>query len=76
MLANYHIDEGGQDMLNRDFLTKPYKTSEYIKEEVEEVLPMDFYDNDDGFWDDHLAAKNRVYAEHAETDMVTALPFF
>lgn len=44
-----------------DFPTKPYATVDEVQaaDEManENLVPINYYDNDDGFWDDYLEAK-------------------
>lgn len=37
-----------------DFYVKPYNDPLAAKEDDGPVLPLHFYDNDDGFWSDYI----------------------
>ena len=58
-----------------DFEIKEYPDVNSRKEDPNPVLPIDFYDNDDGFWDEYISYKrqrlsenklivNRIYLKH------------
>jgi hypothetical protein len=42
-----------------DFYVKPYPDIHFVEagNSPNPSLPLDFYDNDDGFWDDYIKAK-------------------
>lgn len=44
-----------------DFPTKPYAEIDDVQAAAdianEHQVPINYYDNDDGFWDDYIAAK-------------------
>ena len=50
-----------------DFPTKPYANLEDVQaaDQVrnEHLVPINYYDNDDGFWDEYIAAKRQRQAE-------------
>lgn len=41
-----------------DFYLKPYPDVHDVEEVADPILPLDFYDNDDGFWDEYIAFKH------------------
>lgn len=60
-IAEFQVDDGGQEGLT-DFLIKPYiKAHEYEQEAEDMIYPLDFYDNDDGYWDEFIAEKKQTY---------------
>jgi len=40
-----------------DFWVKPYPQPFEVGEEAGPPIPINYYDNDDGFWDSHIARK-------------------
>ncbi|CAI2384693.1 unnamed protein product [Moneuplotes crassus] len=60
-IRSFQVDDGGQEGL-QDFLIKPNPDPYEIGQESEDMLyPINYYDNDDGFWDDHIDAKQNQY---------------
>jgi len=68
-------EDKGEEVLS-DFIPKPYGDP-FDSTEWDEYksIPMDFYDNDDGFWDNHIAEKNKQHEEWAMTEMIVGRPF-
>lgn len=52
------------EKVQTDFQIKPYPTLDYIEEDPGPVIPIDFYDNEDGFWDDYIKYKRDKMSEH------------
>ena len=63
------LDEVGQefvqeeDQVLQDFLIKPYPDHYTSTTQYDQHIPQDFYDNDDGFWDDFISEKYQGYQE-------------
>lgn len=56
-----------------DFYLKPYNDQLYSREEEDDpVLPLFFFDNDDGFWSKYIQQKHAKWEAH---DMITNRPF-
>lgn len=47
-----------------DFYIKPYKGLHDVEEEDEAILPMFYFDNDDGFWDSYIEKRVKKWEEH------------
>ena len=52
---------------------KPYPTIDVVYEDPNPILPINYYDNDDGFWDDYIKMKQRKLEEH---NLITNRKFF
>lgn len=55
-----------------DFYVPPYDDPEAAKEDYGPLLPLHYYDNDDGFWDTYIEMKQKRWEEH---DMIVRRPF-
>ena len=59
-IEKYELDPATQQCLT-DFPTKPYAGLDDVQNADnlanEHLVPINYYDNDDGFWDDYIAAK-------------------
>lgn len=42
-----------------DFPIKPYAEIDHVEEDPNPILPIDFYDNEDGFWDEYIQYKQK-----------------
>lgn len=51
-----------------DFYTKPYSDPLKPLNEAEQVIPLNYYDNDDGFWDEYIQEK---YSKWGDNLMIT-----
>lgn len=47
-----------------DFYVKPYPSPFDKADEPGPILPLDFYDNDDGFWTDYIQQKQTRWAQN------------
>ena len=52
-------------------LAKPPVKDVYEIEDKTECAPLEFYDNDDGYWDDYIMKKNRRRASLALPKMMS-----
>lgn len=73
----WEIQDDGEEEVLQDFKTKPYPQM-YEKQALEDfqAFPMDFYDNDDGFWDKEIEAKNEKFNIYAQSEMMVGRPVF
>lgn len=55
-IGDYSVQPELEKVLT-DFEIKPYPTIDFVKEDNLPTIPIDFYDNDDGFWDDYIKMK-------------------
>lgn len=47
-----------------DFYVKPYAGPHHVFEDPHPILPLNFYDNEDGFWDDYIQHKKNRMADN------------
>lgn len=59
-----------------DFPIKPYPEPWDITSKGYQALPINFYDNDDGYWDNYLKMKYEKFDEYSRTKMIVGRPFF
>jgi hypothetical protein len=52
------------DAVLTDFYIKPYREIDDAYEENDVLLPLYFYDNDDGFWTKHIENKMNKWQEN------------
>lgn len=52
------------DSVLTDFYVKPYKNLYDVEEADDPILPLFYFDNDDGFWDKHIQTKFQKWQEH------------
>lgn len=62
--------------LLEDFPVKPYADPYDIKDPGYQAYPINYYDNDDGFWDEYLKQKHKKYEKYAWEKMIVGRPFF
>jgi hypothetical protein len=61
----------GQNAL-KDFVCKPYPKSSDTLEDLKFTYPLNYYDNDDHFWDDFIEEK---HAEYDKMSMILKRPY-
>ena len=72
-LESYEIAEDVDDKALKDFVIKPYsEPHQYECDPSSFYYPINYYDNEDGFWDDWIANKKRGYNEN---EMITKRPY-
>ncbi len=74
--AKFEIEGGGEEEILHDFKTKPWPEMEGRFEEGYQPIPMDYYDNDDGYWDEFIAKKQEKIEEYISEEMIIGRPFF
>lgn len=48
-----------------DFYVKPYPGPHHVfADTTQPILPLDYYDNDDGFWTEYIQYKQQRMAEN------------
>ena len=52
-ITDYQVEPEMEKVLT-DFYVKPYPGAHDILEDPHPILPLHFYDNDDGFWDEYI----------------------
>lgn len=57
MNINEFTVEPEMEKVLTDFPIKPYSDPHDVYEDPNPILPLNFYDNDDGFWDEYIAHK-------------------
>lgn len=63
-----------EDLRNIGEWQAPPRLDPYVSEEDPfPILPIDYYDNEDGFWDDYIAKKEATYDE---IPMIVTRPYF
>ena len=72
---DWEIEGDAEEEVLQDFKIKPYLSPYESFEKGYQAIPMDFYDNDDGYWDDHIAKKNEKYQNYAMEEMIVGRPF-
>lgn len=55
-----------------DFYVKPYQGLDEVEEADDPVLPLYYFDNEDGFWDSYIQNRLRKWEEHP---MIVNRPF-
>lgn len=68
----YEVEPEMETVLT-DFHIPPYPTPFEIAEEKKVVLPLMYYDNDDGFWDEYI---DRKYQKWGQTPMLINRKFY
>lgn len=56
--------EPEMEKVQTDFYIKPYPSPHHVFEEAGPLLPLNYYDNDDGFWDEYIQYKQDRMAEN------------
>lgn len=55
-----------------DFYVKPYQGLYEVEEEDDPILPLHYFENDDGFWDKYIERRFKKWEEHP---MIVHRPF-
>jgi len=71
-ISDYQIEPEIEQSLT-DFPVKTYPDPRKPEADPLPNIPIDYYDNDDGFWDEYIAKKRQKWAEH---DMIVFREFF
>jgi hypothetical protein len=74
---DFEIDDVSADKVLTDFkIPEPMGLHEHWADEDHNPLPMDFYDNEDGFWDEFLEKKHKKYEAYSIEEMIVGGPFY
>eukprot|EP00347_Sterkiella_histriomuscorum_P022338 403330831 len=60
------------DAVLTDFYVKPYKNLYDVEEAADPIIPLFYFDNEDGFWNGHIQRKFNKWQEH---DMIVNRKF-
>ena len=75
-IDSYSVEPEVESCLT-DFPIKPYAEADEARRSKEELnenlVPIDYYDNDDGFWDDYIKEKHQ---RMEEAGLITQRLFF
>ena len=52
------------DAVLTDFYVKPYRNLYDVEQSDDPIIPLFYFDNDDGFWDKHIQTKFKKWQEH------------
>jgi hypothetical protein len=71
-ITEYTVEPEMEKVLT-DFYVKPYPDVREVLEDPHPIIPLHYYDNDDGFWDEYIKEKHDRWGQH---DMITNRRFF
>lgn len=76
IITKSEVNDDGEGKILEDFILKEYRDPYSTEAQLDQIIPIGYQDNEDGYWDSYNKAKMAKFNDYAMSEMIIGRPFF